>query len=170
MDNRAWITGLVEHYEKPLCRYALSLAGNLACAKDAVQETFLRLCKADRGRIEGHEAAWLFRVCRSRVIDMQRKEQPMQTLTPQHASSLAEPGSNPAESAMQDDARQVLPGLMSRLPGRQREAIRLKFQQGLSYREIARVMKTSEGNVGFLIHHGVKSLRDDMQQLQGVRS
>lgn len=170
MNNRDWIIGLVEQYEKPLCRYALSLAGDLARAKDAVQETFLRLCKAERGQVEGHEAAWLFRVCRSRVIDIQRKEQPMQTLTPQQASTLAAPGHNPAESAMQNDARQTLPRLMNRLPERQREAIRLKFQQSLSYREIARVMKTSESNVGFLIHTGVKSLRDEMQQLQGALS
>lgn len=170
MDNHDWIIGLVERYEKPLCRYALSLAGDSGRAKDAVQETFLRLCKADRRRIEGREAAWLFRVCRSRVIDMQRKEQPMQTLTPQQASSLAAPGHDPAESAIQDDSRQTLPHLINRLPERQREAIRLKFQQSLSYREIARVMKTTPNNVGFLIHTGVKSLRAEMQQLQGALS
>ncbi len=170
MDKQDWIIGLVEQYEKPLCRYALSLTGDLARAKDAVQETFLRLCKADQRRVEGHEAAWLFRVCRSRVIDMQRKEQPMQVLTHEQSAMLADPGYNPAESAQQHDTRQSLPRLMNRLPERQREAIRLKFQQSLSYREIARVMKVSESNVGFLIHTGVKTLRHEMQLLQGAVS
>ena len=170
MDKQDWIIGLVERYEKPLCRYALSLAGDLALAKDAVQETFLRLCKVDQRRLNGYEAAWLFRVCRSRVIDMQRKDKPMQVLTHEQAATLPDPGHTPSESAQQHDVRQILPRLMNRLPERQREAIHLKFQQCLSYREIARVMKVSESNVGFLIHTGVKTLRDEMQQLQGAIS
>jgi DNA-directed RNA polymerase specialized sigma24 family protein len=52
----------------------------------------------------------------------------------------------------------VLPRL-ERLPGKQREALRLKFQSGLSYKEIAAVMDETVGNVGWLIHVGLKGLR-----------
>ncbi len=170
MDNEQWIGSLIEQYERPLGRYAYSLAGSVSSAQDAVQETFLRLCKANRARVEGHEAAWLFRVCRSRVLDIKRKEKPVQTLTVQDTHRLPAPGASPDETAMHTDMEAWIPRLMSQLPERQSEIIRLKFQQGLSYREIARVMNLSVSNVGVLIHTGIKSLREQMKQLQGATS
>ncbi len=170
MENEQWIGSLIERYERPLGRYAYSLTGSIAHAQDAVQETFLRLCREKRAKIEGHEAAWLYRVCRSRVFDMKRKEKPVQSLTPIETDRLAATDPSPAETAIQTDAEQWVPRLMSQLPVRQSEAIRLKFQQSLSYREIAHVMKLSESNVGFLIHTGLKSLRDQMKSLQGAWS
>ena len=48
---------------------------------------------------------------------------------------------------------------LDRLSENQREVIRLKFQQGLSYKEISEVTNLSTGNVGFLLHTGLKRLR-----------
>jgi RNA polymerase sigma-70 factor (ECF subfamily) len=45
------------------------------------------------------------------------------------------------------------------LPANQQEAIRLKFQHELSYKQIAEVTQLSVSNVGFLIHTGLKTLR-----------
>jgi RNA polymerase sigma-70 factor (ECF subfamily) len=57
-----------------------------------------------------------------------------------------------------DSAAQVMT-MMRRLPEREQEVLRLKFQGGLSYEEIARVTGLSASNVGFLIHSAVKKLR-----------
>jgi RNA polymerase sigma-70 factor (ECF subfamily) len=169
MEHHAWIEELVARYEKPLCRYAYSLTRSDGAAQDAVQETFLRLCKADPAKLAGREAAWLFRVCRSRVIDTQRKENPMSPLTPACAATLTAPGRSPADQAMHHDQEALVPQLLNQLPEKQREAIRLKFQQHLSYRDIATVLATSEGNVGFLIHTGIKTLRETLSR-QGALS
>ena len=48
---------------------------------------------------------------------------------------------------------------LERLSENQREVIRLKFQQGLSYKEISDFTGLSTGNVGFLLHTGLKRLR-----------
>jgi RNA polymerase sigma-70 factor (ECF subfamily) len=169
-DNATWIESLVDRHEAALCRYALSLCGSASLAQDAVQETFLRLCKADRAAIAGHEAQWLFTVCRSRVLDQQRKDKPMQPLTPLDTDLLKADGPSPSDTAMQREAVSLVPGLLGKLPERQAEAIRLKFQQRLSYREIASVLSVSETNVGFLIHTGLKALRTQMNNLQGART
>ena len=50
-DDARWIHDLVTEFEKPLCRYARSLCGNDATARDAVQETFLRYQAAPPGTI-----------------------------------------------------------------------------------------------------------------------
>ena len=46
------------------------------------------------------------------------------------------------------------------LPERQQEAVRLKFQGELSYKEIAEVMDTTVNNVGVLLHTAIKSIRE----------
>jgi RNA polymerase sigma-70 factor (ECF subfamily) len=55
--------------------------------------------------------------------------------------------------------------MLETLPPNQREVIRLKFQNGFSYREISRISGHSVSNVGFLIHTGMKTLR---QRLVGT--
>ena len=48
--------------------------------------------------------------------------------------------------------------------------MRLKFQQNLSYREIAEILDITESNVGYILHTALTTLRNDMNTLQGVRS
>ncbi|MDP6209186.1 MAG: sigma-70 family RNA polymerase sigma factor, partial [Roseibacillus sp.] len=48
---------------------------------------------------------------------------------------------------------------LDRLSDNQREVIRLKFQQELSYKEISEATGLAPGNVGFLLHTGLKRLR-----------
>ena len=48
---------------------------------------------------------------------------------------------------------------LEKLSDNQREVIRLKFQQNLSYREISEATGLAAGNVGFLLHTGLKRLR-----------
>ena len=52
-------------------------------------------------------------------------------------------------------------GLERFRPG-QREVIRLKFQNGFSYQEISRISGYSVGNVGYLIHVGLKTIRGQL--------
>jgi RNA polymerase sigma-70 factor (ECF subfamily) len=48
---------------------------------------------------------------------------------------------------------------MEALPENQREVVRLKFQNGMSYKEIATVTELTVSNVGFLIHTALATLR-----------
>ncbi len=158
-DTRQWITELVERYEGPLCRYARRLLGDPDRAQDAVQETFLRLCRTERRRLAGAEQPWLFTVCRSRALDQLRKEGRMSGLSEERAAAVADPQPGPAgQAAQQEEAARVAQAL-GRLPQKEQEVLRLKFQEGLRYREIAQVVQTTEANVGFLIHSGLTALR-----------
>ena len=52
--------------------------------------------------------------------------------------------------------------ILGTLPANQQEVIRLKFQNELSYKEISQVTGLSVTNVGFLIHAGLKAIRQSM--------
>jgi len=173
-DREAWILGALARYERRLCLYALRILGDAERARDVVQEAFLELCRAGRTRraeIEGHLAEWLFTVCRNRALDVRAKEKNMQqTKTLGAERELPEPASgrdgrlDPARLAEEKEERGRAAALLDALPANQREVLYLKFQQGLSYREIAEVTGHSIGNVGFLIHVGMKTLRGKMKE------
>ena len=162
-ENHQWIEAIVARYERPLCQYACRLTGNFDSARDAVQDTFLKLCR--EGVLEEDRVApWLFRVCRNRCIDVLRKDKPMQTLTDAQAAVLPAPGRSPAEETGLRESVSLLLRKLAQLPANQAECIRLKFQQQLSYREIAAVTALSETNVGYLIHVGIQTLRQQADQ------
>jgi RNA polymerase sigma-70 factor (ECF subfamily) len=160
VNDREWIHEALRRHEAPLISYAAKVCGDQDRARDAVQETFLELCSADRRAIEGTLAAWLYRVCRNKALDLRRKEHVMRTA--EDITSRERPGPEPEPAALitrGEDRAQVL-ALLARLPEKQQEVLRLKFQGGLSYQEIATVTGTTVGNVGFLIHVALKSMRE----------
>lgn len=165
MDKESWIISLVRRYERPLCSYAYSLLRNLEWARDAVQDTFLRLCGQKPEKLKGREEPWLFRVCRNRSFDILRKEKPSDPLGEQQKDTLAAGDPSPNEQAVRGDLVGLLPRFLAKLPKNQQEVIRLKFQQQLSYREIAECTQLSESNVGYLLHTGLKTLRTQMINL-----
>ena len=76
--------------------------------------------------------------------------------------TIQSPDSSPDESAERKDSTSHVLRLLSRLPENQQEAIRLKFQHGMSYRQISGITGHSESNVGFLIHTAVRTIRKQM--------
>jgi RNA polymerase sigma-70 factor (ECF subfamily) len=163
LDGQGRLEALVARYEGPLLVYAQRmLSGDLARARDVVQETFLRLCRAPAAELAGHEAAWLYTVCRRAALDVKRKERRMTLITEDTAMRFASGDSDPADSAERADSAGEVMRNLARLPVNQKEAIVLKFGHGLSYKEIAEVTGHSVSNVGFLIHAGLKAMRERM--------
>lgn len=146
-------------YESPLLGYATTFLHDIERARDVVQDTFIRLYHQDVEKVRGGLKAWLFTVCRNRALDVLRKEKRMVSLEDQEISRLPSGRRTPAERVdLIERLEQVHAGL-SRLSENQREVILLKFEQGLSYEEISEVTGLSAGNVGFLLHTGLKRLR-----------
>lgn len=168
----AELRSLLDRYERPLVRYARGILGELESARDVVQETFIKWieCRAHNTDLESAEAraahteAWLFTVCRNRAIDYQRKQSrivPMNPLAPERPSE--EPG--PAAALENRELAGSLVGYLEMLSINQQEVIRLKFQNDLSYKEIADITNLSVTNVGFLLHTALKKLRSLMEEL-----
>lgn len=154
----AWVADALEIHERPLIRYAKWLLGDLESARDVVQETFLRLCREDPARLEGHLAPWLFTVCRNLALDARKKAARMAPLDDEQFPV-------PCDLDERHDARQALARIhdtLAKLPANQREVIYLKFQCDLSYKEISEITALSVSNVGFLLHTAVRAIRSHL--------
>lgn len=154
-----WIRGALERYERPLLRHALTITRDVERARDVVQDTFLKLCAQDPAALDGHLAEWLFTVCRHRALDILRKEKRMSPLPEALLDDQSGPEPPPDQQLVELETASHVLQLVSRLPRRQQELVRLKFQNGLSYAEMARITQLSVGNVGFILHGAIRELR-----------
>ena len=66
---------------------------------------------------------------------------------------------SPQDQAERHDSQARILEMMQSLPENQQEVVRLKFQNGMSYKEIAAVTEHSVTNVGFLLHTAIQTLR-----------
>lgn len=83
----------------------------------------------------------------------------MTPLTEAQAQTCESPGPPPSAAVEREEAEGEMLRALSHLPDKQREVIRLKFQDAMSYKEISQVTGLSVSNVGFLIHTAIRSLR-----------
>jgi RNA polymerase sigma-70 factor (ECF subfamily) len=159
-DDARRIDTILSRYEGPLLRYASRLLGDVDRARDVVQDTFLRLCREDPARLDGHLAQWLFTVCRNRAIDVRRQESHVEPLDERSLEARPSVAPGPARVLeAREDLAAVLRTLAT-LPPSQQEVLRLKLQAGLSYQEIASVTGLTVNHVGVLLHNALKAIRE----------
>jgi RNA polymerase sigma-70 factor (ECF subfamily) len=150
----------------PLCRYATHLLGDPEPAQDVVQDTFVKLMAQPPAAVNGHTVEWLFTVCRHRALDVLRKENRLKRFEDGELERVSSADQRPGRRIEQAETNQAVLELINELTHNQQEVIRLKFQQGFSYKEISRITELSVGNVGFLIHTAVHRLRTKFAALQ----
>ena len=161
--DSSWISTVLAEYEQALIRYTAHITGDIERAREVVQDTFLKLCRQKPDQIRSHLAQWLYTVCRNRALDVIRKEKRMTGISDVQLNMQAH--ARPEISSALEKSEQlaeVLKALIT-LPANQQEVIRLKFQGDLSYLEISRITSLSVSNVGFLIHTGLKTIREKVQ-------
>jgi RNA polymerase sigma-70 factor (ECF subfamily) len=159
-------TAVVAH-QSSLVRYATRLLGGDADrARDVVQDTFVKLMAQPREAVEDHLAEWLFTVCRHRALDVLRKEGRMKRFADGEAERVRAVDPRPGQMLEASETQAALLRLIGCLPPSQQEVIRLKFQNGFSYKEISRITEHSVSNVGVLIHTAVQRLRAEFAAQQ----
>ncbi len=143
----------------PLTRYATRLLGDPDRARDIVQDTFVKFMAQPREAIDGHAVEWLFTVCRHRALDVLRKEGRMRRFEEGQIERVTTSEPRPGRQLEREEMQAAILRMIDRLPPNQQEVVRLKFQNGFSYREISQITTLSVSNVGFLIHTAVARLR-----------
>jgi len=148
-----------------LLRYATRVLNNADAAQDVVQEAFIRLHE-NREKVMARAVplkGWLFRTAHNAAVDYIRKESRLRLLHERQSRQVeiqhdGKDADDPAE-------RQALVlGHLNALKPKEREVLVLRLQEGMSYRDIANVLKRSEGYVGTLIHTATRKLSQSLRQ------
>ena len=152
---------LLRRFEIPLQQFATRITGDRERARDIVQETFVQFERnGAHSANNGEPATWLFTVCRNRALNVCRKEKRMTFFDEEVIEARPDAEPLPSERLEQKEAKGFLLRIVATLPPRQQEVIQLKFQNDLSYQQIAEITKTSANNVGVLLHTALKTLRE----------
>lgn len=159
ISRERFVEDAINQYESPLIGYATTLLHDMDRARDVVQDTFIRLCNQEPEDVVDHLKTWLFTVCRNRAFDILRKDKRLEPINEIRWQKTASPNEPPDREIIAREQYDEVMRYLGRLPENQRECILLKFQQGLSYHEIEKVTGLKQGNIGFLIHTGLKRVR-----------
>ncbi|PYL18700.1 MAG: sigma-70 family RNA polymerase sigma factor [Verrucomicrobia bacterium] len=155
---------LLRRFEIPLLQYATRITGNNERARDVVQETFIKF-QRNGAVAPDRTATWLFTVCRNGALNVCRKEKRMIYLEEEIIESREDEQPMPFERIEQREASGFLMKILATLPARQQEVLQLKFQNDLSYQQIAEITKTTANSVGVLIHTALTTLRQRYGQV-----
>ena len=152
--------------ESPLLSYTLRLVGELTVAEDIVQEAFMRL-HAQFEKVH-QPRRWLYRTAHNLALNQRRQTAKIVQLDlpPQQGAPASPETADPQPLPDEQIARWEGIGLvrlsLQTLDDRSQELVRLKFNDGLSYKEIAERTGLSIGNVGYILHHAIKAIAEEL--------
>ena len=129
--------------------FLLSLCRDPIWAEDLMQDTFVKATRSIGGYRGGNPRSWLFSIARSVFIDDTRKRR---AIPVDEIEDKGEADADVAELILIERS-------LSKLPERQRTALLLADQAGLSYAEIAQAIGCSDAAVKVLIHRARVSFR-----------
>lgn len=156
---------LYDRYRDKLFFYVLRITGSRQIAEDVLQEVFAKIWVGREGMKDVQcFSAWLFRLAKNKTINGLRR-------LSRETSILAEIGfttnrqvNNTSETLDFLDTRKALQEAMEQLPPRQKLVYRLRWEQGLKSREIARHLNISPLTVKKHIAEASRSIRSLLEK------
>lgn len=163
-DGRA-LDALVERHAPRVNRLAAQLIGDLEEARDAAQESLVKLCtKLRQFRGESQFGTWLHRLVVNTCRDRLARQRIRQTEPLDLDDEIAGEESDPSRAAVLADARRELAAALSRLSADQRAAVVLRDVFGLTYEEISRVALMPVGTAKCYVHRARARLRLGLEE------
>ncbi len=163
-SSRLALRTLFETEETPLLRYAFSLVGRRAVAEEIVQEVFLQL-HAHWEQVDCPQA-WLMRSVRNKAYNHIRdhKRETLRSDGHQAGAPNAQ-HETPEQTLLRMEATGALRQTLAELDETDRQLVKLKYFDDLSYRDMAAQTGLSISNVGYRLHHILKELGRKLRPL-----
>jgi RNA polymerase sigma-70 factor (ECF subfamily) len=157
-ESRA-ATRLVGRHSQALARFAAS-SGERDGIEELVQDTFVRaFASLDSFRGESSLRTWLFTIERRLMLDRRRAERRSRETVPvEESDNVSEYGA--LDSLIAEETQERVRRSLAALSPTQREVFTLRVQQGLSYKEIAAVVGSTEGAARVHYHNAIEKVKE----------
>ncbi|WP_149182342.1 ECF subfamily RNA polymerase sigma factor, BldN family [Streptomyces sp. TRM49041] len=151
---------LYDQYSDTVYRYIYYRVGGKATAEDLTSETFLRaLRRISTFTWQGRDfGAWLVTIARNLVADHFKSSRFRLEVTTGEMLDANEVERSPEDSVLESLSNAALVEAVRKLNPQQQECVTLRFLQGLSVAETARVMGKNEGAIKTLQYRAVRTL------------
>jgi RNA polymerase sigma-70 factor (ECF subfamily) len=157
-DQRA-ATQLVERHAGALARFAVS-SGARSDIDELVQDTFVRAFNSlDGFRGDSSFRTWLFTIERRLLLDRRRADQRRRDKTEiQESDAVTE--FDALDGMVADETQAKLQHAIKRLSPTQRQVFALRVAEGMSYKEIADAVGTTEGAARVHYHNAMRAVKE----------
>ncbi|MDX3078239.1 ECF subfamily RNA polymerase sigma factor, BldN family [Streptomyces sp. NPDC088354] len=151
---------LYDHYSDTVYRYIYYRVGGKATAEDLTSETFLRaLRRIGTFTWQGRDfGAWLVTIARNLVADHFKSSRFRLEVTTGEMLDANEVEPSPEDCVLESLSNESLLRAVRKLNPQQQECVTLRFLQGLSVAETARIMGKNEGAIKTLQYRAVRTL------------
>jgi RNA polymerase sigma-70 factor, ECF subfamily len=165
---------LVRRFRPRIYALALHLSGSAADADDIAQEAFVQAYR-QLDRFEGRSQffTWLYRITVNRALDVQRRRRHAGVPLDDVRVEVALQVDAPRDPRLALELRQTYVALLEALDALSpslKSAVVLTALQGLSYREAAVVLGTTEGAIAVRIHDARKRLQRALESVHAVHA
>lgn len=148
-DNKAF-DELLKRHQNRLFAYINRIVGDSDVANDIFQETFMKVITTIRqGKYvdTGKFSAWLMRIAHNLIIDHFRQEKAEKTISADTEDSTILNDARLSQDSIEDDMvstqlHEDVRRIIEALPEPQRDVLRMRFYQGMSFKEIAEATGT----------------------------
>ena len=163
--DRPALDVLVERHSPRVNRLAVQLMGDFEDARDAAQESLVKLCTRLRQyRGEAQFATWLHRLVVNTCRDLQDRKRVRATEPLPLTDEPAGEDSDPARAHVLADLREDLAAAFSWLSAEQRAVVVLRDVFDLSYEDVARAARIPVGTAKCYVHRGRERLRAGLEE------
>lgn len=165
-DDHA-LSVIYSHYVHQLYSYGLKIHGDEFLVKDCIQEVFMQLIdKRTRLVISDYTSIYLFKSLRNKLLEELRSKSrrtdiihsisdnnPVHEISAEQSTVLSE----------EENFRTLtINKALSKLSDYQKEAIYLKYSQGLEYDKIAELLGIDISSVRTLIYRALKKVKEEI--------
>ncbi|HUW20206.1 MAG TPA: sigma-70 family RNA polymerase sigma factor [Sedimentisphaerales bacterium] len=155
---------IYEKYIDDLLTLATNLLSDGAAAEDVVQDVFISFVQAvEKFHLTGSLKSYLATCTANRARDYLRKRHRQQAAPLDEAEQVTADVSGPVQLAVRSEELQRLGQAMTELPYEQREAIVLRLNADLKFRQIAKLQKVSVKTVLSRYRYGLDKLQSILE-------
>jgi len=167
-DSRAF-EGIYDRYHRLLFSFFVRLTGERPGSEDLVQDVFVRVLRYRASYDPGRPfRAWIYQLARNAASD-RRQSRAAHHGADALPDDVRDPGPTPLARVVGDERRALVERGLGALPDEAREAIVLSRVEGLSHREVGRILGCTEAAARVRVFRAVQQLRSAVERLQRPR-
>ena len=155
------LSTLYDRYESRIYNYIYHRVGDAQVAEDLTAQVFLRMLEAihNENAWRSSFSGWLYRIAHNLVIDHYRRQARQAHISLDDAPTMPAEDADPLQAAEWQLQQEHLRKAINRLTEEQAQVVSLRFLEGLSISEVAKVIGKTEGAVKALQYRAIVSLR-----------
>src|SRR5699024_6686081 len=155
---------LYDHHVTNIYPFTYARTGSQHLAEDFTSETFTRaLCRTNNFKWQGNEfGAWVTAIARKLMADHCTSSRHRTAAVTEALPEPPDVSQEPSQQAVLSQRREILMSAVNSLPAKQRDCVLMRFVQGMSVTETAKVLGRSHGAVRQLQFRAIRTLAQQL--------